>query len=279
MFISAWVDQFLNFGNHTTNRVESQHAKLKIYIESPKTELEIFLSHIHQVIQSQDTSIKASFEMSRNIRKRRLEKPHFQNLWGFVSFYALDMIFNEYERSFETSVFSEQCGCKLRTSHGLPCAHEQALYTCQGIPIPLDAIDVFWKKLDFSPSVSAQYDDIQCDDEAQMFREHFNKQSGSGRKSMLKELTDMLTPSKTLFREPSVHKTSRGRPSLKNQALKKILKTLVDIVVPMRQPSSTPGILVIKSQRGITHTSNDNRPPEIHILIKSRVYFIHTSYI
>ena len=114
--------------------------------------------------------------MSKNIRKHRFQKPHFQNLWSFVSFYALDMIFSEYDRSFETTVFSEQCGCKLRTSHGLPCAHEQALYTCQGIPIPLDAIDVFWKKLDFSPCVPAQDEDIQCDNEVQMFRENFNKQ-------------------------------------------------------------------------------------------------------
>ena len=95
----------------------------------------------------------------------------------------------------------------------MPCAHEQALYTCQGVPIPLDAVDVFCKKLDFSQCVSAQDDEIQC--EIHMFRENFNKQSVSGLKSMLKKLKDMITASKTLFREPSVHKTTRGRPSLK----------------------------------------------------------------
>ena len=59
------------------------------------------------------------------------------------------MISNEYDRSFETSIFSEKYDCKLRTSCGLPCEHEQTLYTCQDVPIPLDAIDVFWKKIDF----------------------------------------------------------------------------------------------------------------------------------
>ena len=39
---------------------------------------------------------------------------------------------------------------------------------------------------------------------------------------MLKKLTDMFTPSKTLFREPSLHQNPRGRPSLKNSSSKKI---------------------------------------------------------
>ncbi|KAJ9542274.1 hypothetical protein OSB04_028780 [Centaurea solstitialis] len=211
-----FVDQYLNFGNHTTNRVESQHAKLKKYIESPRADLQNFLSHIHQVIQSQDTSIKASFEMSRNIRKHLFKDDQFNILRGFVSFNALDMIFNENKR-----IFAEQCGCKLRTSHGLPCAHELALYRCQHVPIPLDAIDIFWKKLDFSPCVSAHDGDIQCDDEVQMFTENFNKQSGSGKKSMLQKLKNMIKPQKTLFHEPAVHITSRGRPSLKKSSSKK----------------------------------------------------------
>ena len=51
----------------------------------------------------------------------------------------------------------------------------------------------FGKKLDFSPCVPAQDEDIQCDNEVLMFRENFNKQSSSGLKSMLKKLTDMFT--------------------------------------------------------------------------------------
>ena len=70
--------------------------------------------------------------------------------------------------------------------------------------------------------MSAEDDEIQCDDEVQMFRENFNKQPVSGRKNMLKRLKDMITTSKTLFREPSVHKTTRGRPSLKKSNSKKI---------------------------------------------------------
>ncbi|PWA49387.1 hypothetical protein CTI12_AA482210 [Artemisia annua] len=36
-FVSASIDQSLNFGNHTSNRVESQHAKLKKYLESAQS--------------------------------------------------------------------------------------------------------------------------------------------------------------------------------------------------------------------------------------------------
>ncbi|KAJ9551605.1 hypothetical protein OSB04_015650 [Centaurea solstitialis] len=38
MFVHCWTDKYLNFGNHTTNRVESQHAKLKRYLDLSKSQ-------------------------------------------------------------------------------------------------------------------------------------------------------------------------------------------------------------------------------------------------
>uniref|UniRef100_A0A251TBQ8 Protein FAR1-RELATED SEQUENCE n=1 Tax=Helianthus annuus TaxID=4232 RepID=A0A251TBQ8_HELAN len=36
-FVSAWTNTVPNFGQHTTNRVESQHSKFKRYIKGQTT--------------------------------------------------------------------------------------------------------------------------------------------------------------------------------------------------------------------------------------------------
>lgn len=220
MFISAWTDKILNFGNHTTNRVESQHAKLKRYLDSSQSDLKASLSSIHQVVQSQDTAIKASIEHSRIVTRHQFKIPHFQELVGFVSSHALDIIFKEFERS-----KLEHCGCQVRTCYGLPCAHEQAQYLKKGHPIPLDSIDVFWRKLDLSPCISLKDDDSGCEVELQMLNAQFKKESRSGKASILKKLREIISPSTTSLREPMFHKTTRGRPSLKDKFSR---KTFID---------------------------------------------------
>ncbi|MFQ6631241.1 hypothetical protein Gotur_008631 [Gossypium turneri] len=60
--------------------------------------------------------------------------------------------------------------------------------------IPLDSIDVFWRKLDLPPSTSMENEDICCDGELEMFKENFTKQSKAGKKSLLKKLRDIFQP-------------------------------------------------------------------------------------
>nr|KAJ0185929.1 hypothetical protein LSAT_V11C900499870 [Lactuca sativa] len=51
-FVSVWTDVFLHFGNYTTNRVESQHAKVKLYLDSSQSDLATILPRIHDAVQS-----------------------------------------------------------------------------------------------------------------------------------------------------------------------------------------------------------------------------------
>ena len=60
MFGSVWTDKYLNFGNHTTNRVESQHAKTKRYFDTAQLDSANSLKRIDVVVNSQYTTIKAS---------------------------------------------------------------------------------------------------------------------------------------------------------------------------------------------------------------------------
>ena len=51
-------------------------------------------------------------------------------------------------------MYTKACKCILRKTHGLPYAHELTEFTRINMPIPLERIDGFWRKLDMSPLVS-----------------------------------------------------------------------------------------------------------------------------
>ena len=130
--------------------------------------------------------------------------------------HALELIYKEFERSKFVGVFSKNCGCQVRTSYELPCAHEHALYSNAGQSIPLDSIARFWTKLDLSPCMSLEDDDIGCEEEIQKFTATFKKKSTSGKFNLLRKLRDIIAPSTSSVREPAVHNATHGRPSLKN---------------------------------------------------------------
>ncbi|KAK5793447.1 hypothetical protein PVK06_034593 [Gossypium arboreum] len=88
--------------------------------------------------------------------------------------------------------------------------------------IPLDSIDVFWRKLNLSPSTFVENEDICYDGELEMFKENFTKQSKAGKKSLLRKLRDIFQPSKTLIKEPTIQKNTRGLPTLKKQQQKQV---------------------------------------------------------
>ncbi|XP_038683661.1 protein FAR1-RELATED SEQUENCE 5-like [Tripterygium wilfordii] len=220
MFITAWTDTYMHFGNLTTNRAESQHSKLKRYLGTSQSDLESSVLSIHQLIQGQLTAIKASLEKSKNIVLHRFKTSMFRELRGFVSVDALNLIWLEFERSKVVGEDIYSCRCKLRTSNGLPCAHELAIYTNEDRPIPLACIDKFWKKLDLLPSVSHVNDDIDCSVELQMFTEQFKHQSRPGKVSLLRKLREIINPSITALLQPVVKTNIRGRPSSKKKVEK-----------------------------------------------------------
>nr|KAJ0207779.1 hypothetical protein LSAT_V11C500242010 [Lactuca sativa] len=104
--VSVWTDVFLHFGNYTTNRVESHHAKVKLYLDSSQSDLVTVLPRIHDVVQSQHYAIKASLGQSMIIARHRFVHLIFRYLVGNVSIYALEIIFKE----FEQIKFLEICG-------------------------------------------------------------------------------------------------------------------------------------------------------------------------
>ena len=131
-FVSAWTNVSFNFNNRTTNRVESQHAKLKRYLKHKKHSLEQFVGCINEIVQSQVTAINESFERSRIFRYHQHNISCFNLLRGFVSNEALDMILGEVHRLNDPEFEYSMCGCQVRKSCGLPCACVLSAYLFSG---------------------------------------------------------------------------------------------------------------------------------------------------
>ncbi|KAL4581658.1 hypothetical protein LXL04_006184 [Taraxacum kok-saghyz] len=111
------------------------------------------------------------------------------------------------------------CGCQMRTSYGLPCAHEQTMYLRNGNQLPLDSVHIFWKKFDLHPYICLEDDDVDIDVEVQTSNTRSQKQSRSSKFSWFQKTKDIFSSSTTSLREPTSQKNKApiGRPRLSTQ--------------------------------------------------------------
>ncbi|KEH43470.1 hypothetical protein MTR_1g094105 [Medicago truncatula] len=101
--------------------------------------------------------IIASFQKSFYEVEHAHTSLFYEKLRGFVSRAALTCIVVEFERVRYMEIDESTCGCKLRTTYGLPCACELGRYKISGIPIPLDSIHIQWKKLSMEKSTRGRH--------------------------------------------------------------------------------------------------------------------------
>lgn len=82
--------------------------------------------------------------------------PFFQYLPYRVSKWCLKKILDIYSTIGSDTyehLHPDICGCPVWTTHGIPCAHQMALWKGQGVSLPLASIDVQWRQLDLNEDV------------------------------------------------------------------------------------------------------------------------------
>ena len=123
-FVSAWINQTLNFHQTTTNRVESQHSELKRHCGSHHNALHKIVGYIHDIVIKQRRLVNKSLEDSLSkVMKHHRDLPILDNLRGHVSHHALNLLDNELHRRLTIlRTYDATCGCHLFKSCGLPCA-------------------------------------------------------------------------------------------------------------------------------------------------------------
>ncbi|RWR74561.1 protein FAR1-RELATED SEQUENCE 2 isoform X2 [Cinnamomum micranthum f. kanehirae] len=153
-FVAVWTDKSMHFGNTTTNMAESSHAQLKKELGLGQGTFESSWMKIHNLLELQHTDIKASFKKSKTVVQHNFKPSKFKELRGKISISALEKILVETKRANSVGVDQDACGCVIRHTHGLPCAHEIAEYIKEDRPIPLDCIHPHWCKLDMSATAT-----------------------------------------------------------------------------------------------------------------------------
>lgn len=160
-------------------KVESAHAKLKRKLGSSQENFESLGINIHNLLELQHTSIKASFERCKTVVQQSFKLVEFKKLRGNVSISAMERILAETKHIGVVGVDSVACRCILRYTHGLPYAHEIAEYSKQGHPILLESVHAHWRKLDMHPTTIPITHDLDAAADMDLFLQRFNQSNQS----------------------------------------------------------------------------------------------------
>ncbi|KAI5667554.1 hypothetical protein M9H77_17407 [Catharanthus roseus] len=123
----------------TTNRAESEHSVLKLWLSTCHGDLDTVFLNIDSLIESQIADIKASLEFSRTKEKFNAKSNQiFFIISNKISHLALKKIWSEIPRAVELyDDPKNKCRHYLKTSHGLPCAYELITRFDHVLPIQL----------------------------------------------------------------------------------------------------------------------------------------------
>ncbi|KAI5668968.1 hypothetical protein M9H77_18821 [Catharanthus roseus] len=200
-FVRCWTKSHMHFRVEPTNRAESEHSVLKLWLSTCYGDLDIVFFNIDLLIEGQIADIKASLEFSKTKEKHNAKSNHiFYIVSNKISHLAFKKIWSEITRA--AGIYDDpknKCGHYLRTSHSLPCACELITRFDHVLPIQLHDINAFWKTLEIGrPHPSARQQDMD---------------------SEMRSFTDLL------------HQISTG-PISKVREMRRLAKGVLNLVLP-----------------------------------------------
>ncbi|KAF9588083.1 hypothetical protein IFM89_007324 [Coptis chinensis] len=187
------VDQLELSSNDKDLESQFMNVDLTEHFITDRTSLYDFVGlwrAMHSMITEQITEIRISFERSINSVKHEYRILTLKEVRGLISREAIDLILAERKGGALSALDSESCMCVIHCTHGLPCAHEIAVYDHDKCPIPLLAVHSFWKKLSGIPTLS-DHGDLDNHPEFHLFVKHYEKSDDVRRKYLLKRLKEL----------------------------------------------------------------------------------------
>ncbi|XP_073223420.1 uncharacterized protein [Cicer arietinum] len=125
-FVNVWTNRVMHLGNTTSNRVESAHWRLKNMLQTSFGDLCKSWDAVNMMLKNQICIIQSSFQKTIKDVEHGYNSQFFQNLHHCVSRKCMKLIDNQLERVKIVGTNKTECGCSIRTTHGLPCACELA---------------------------------------------------------------------------------------------------------------------------------------------------------
>lgn len=105
------------------------------------------------------------------------------------------------------------CGCAIRRTHQLPCAHEIAEYRERGVPIPLDVVHSHWRKLDLINIGNSSHGTTSPGrSQLQRFNMWYEQQDDEKKRQVHMTLEELMNPGSTALTEPKEKLKTKGRP-------------------------------------------------------------------
>ncbi|KAK9067756.1 hypothetical protein SSX86_011867 [Deinandra increscens subsp. villosa] len=218
MFISAWTNKARNFGQHTTSRVESEHAALKLYLKTTNASLQQLVKHVHGVVDSQTGELRAALATSKIKVMRHHRNRMFDYLRGRVSHKCLDLLDRERDRMGKFREMNVTCGCQLFTGSGLPCACRLERYEQTGIMahrrrnVVEGAVTSAY--LNFAPGTSNQRFACEIEDSPVKQRTGGSPATASLQPATRRQSSDLLTAEKNLSQRVNAIYGVTGFPDL-----------------------------------------------------------------
>ncbi|KAI5682393.1 hypothetical protein M9H77_03621 [Catharanthus roseus] len=131
-FCRVWTSQVLHFVVETTNRAESEHSVLKVWLSTCHGDLDTVFLNIDSLIQCKIAEIKYTLEISK-LREKYGAKSNaiLKNLSNKISHLALKKIMDELKKAREmVEEPGSNCLHYLRKSHSLPFKFDHCPTSC-----------------------------------------------------------------------------------------------------------------------------------------------------
>ncbi|CAM8915042.1 unnamed protein product [Rhodiola kirilowii] len=228
-FVSAWIDASMHLGSNSSQRAEGAHARLKMYLGDIMSSLDTSFDKIHKMLTNQFGDIQKSFERSLHIpRHAHLHDNIFNEVRCQISLEAMEIISAELKCVDDTSYQSVvNCSCTIRKIYGLPCKHDLAHYRHFSIQIPIISIHAHWRRL--SMHVYDQPNEESRRNRTSHVVDILDKMNPEMRDHMIDRFLDMADPSQSTVRVPSYNIERKGRPSDKDERIRRRMPSFVDI--------------------------------------------------
>ncbi|GFY89206.1 hypothetical protein Acr_06g0011460 [Actinidia rufa] len=134
-FIVAWLNTCMHLGSNSSQRAESAHARLKLYLGDTMASLDTSFRKIHKIPRIQFTKIQKSFERSLNIprHKQRIDCI-FNEVICLISLEALKLIDQQLQYAKTASLFiDDYCDYRSTDDESRSDMTSEVLELLQGI--------------------------------------------------------------------------------------------------------------------------------------------------
>ncbi|XP_028126433.1 uncharacterized protein LOC114323158 [Camellia sinensis] len=209
------------------------------------TDRELALMHAIDRVFSTSRHLSCRWHIDRNVLskykkmfKSKEEWDKFVSLWNFLVLSSTELEYNEHlarlladfdtypeavqyvlqnhvlaesKRANDVGIDASVCGCLVRQTHGLPCAHEIADYIRQGRPIPLDSINPHWRTLEVVQKLKNDKVELRCEPKFDLILKRFNASDYTTQLEILHKLGEIADPQSSFLIEPDVKPNPRGK--------------------------------------------------------------------